>query len=507
MKWKKVLALSFLTLLLSCEKEKVQLETQNIESSENISYSDLPNDFRNQVESFLTEKFESKAEKIIANSIDPIQEDTPAPTLDLTVLNDLTAQRITTDSGQQNYVLFTESVSLDPFQDECNNNDEEGFTQNVAGGNVIAFTSNFSVGTIVDPNSTVTGFSSLANIHRSTSLSSFGSTGGSCNCSGSSGPGGGSSNNSSNNGSFISRIWRWAVDSINDLFRCQCTAGKSLSSTSQSASFDPYDYPLPLQDLTPEIEERLERDLEILLENYPEQFSNKQLSAKVVSLVIPELPTNDCDDPKTWFKDVDGDGYHSAIVIQKESPIPESEWKLSSSGEDCDDDDPTKTLICDNKRPYIPQENDKFLKDDLPTTLDDAQFLNTCVSTGMEYVADVLGGRLKRKKVEKKYEEQFGIHLVLFGVDYEHMNVLASNYFNTDGFMTTKEAIDAGNIMMTNLNAGTDENGNIVYHNVVIVGYHENGDYIYMDPVYGSFWEASPSFFPKNYVINIKSLK
>jgi hypothetical protein len=51
------------------------------------------------------------------------------------------------------------------------------------------------------------------------------------------------------------------------------------------------------------------------------------------------------------------------------------------------------------------------------------------------------------------------------------------------------------------------DQGNNIHHSVVIVGYHPNGDYIYMDTISGDLREAPPGTFGQNYAITIKNYK
>lgn len=152
-------------------------------------------------------------------------------------------------------------------------------------------------------------------------------------------------------------------------------------------------------------------------------------------------------------------------------------------------------------KPYVAQINDKFAKQSIPLTMP-KQVLNTCVSSIMEYLAKIYGKNIDSGVFEKYYLEKFNVFLVIDGVDYKKMTAFAQNFFETSAYVGVKQGIDAGNFLMTNLNVG-----NNIYHNVVIVGYHPNGDYIYMDPMYGNLREAPPSDFPQNYVVTIKNYK
>lgn len=151
--------------------------------------------------------------------------------------------------------------------------------------------------------------------------------------------------------------------------------------------------------------------------------------------------------------------------------------------------------------PYVAQTNDKLAKTNIPTTMP-PQSLSTCVSSVFEYMTDVCGDNIPRKEFEQYYFDTYTINLIFVGVNYSHMNNFASHFFDTSNYVGVTQAIDAGNFVMTNIDGGNGD-----YHNVLIIGYHPNGDYIYMEPMVGSFREGPPSNFPKNYAITIENCK
>ncbi len=70
-------------------------------------------------------------------------------------------------------------------------------------------------------------------------------------------------------------------------------------------------------------------------------------------------------------------------------------------------------------------------------------------------------------------------------------------------FSSFKNAIDSGAVIMTCV-AGTSTD---YVHNVAIIGYQPNGNFIYMDPASGNLKTAPESSFPKNYVIYVTGTK
>lgn len=46
-----------------------------------------------------------------------------------------------------------------------------------------------------------------------------------------------------------------------------------------------------------------------------------------------------------------------------------------------------------------------------------------------------------------------------------------------------------------------------VLHNVLIVGYRKDGNYIFMDPIEGKLKTSSSNWFDYSYIISVKSKK
>lgn len=65
--------------------------------------------------------------------------------------------------------------------------------------------------------------------------------------------------------------------------------------------------------------------------------------------------------------------------------------------------------------------------------------------------------------------------------------------------ITIAEAIDKGCVIMTTVESSMENSA----HNVAVIGYHTNGDLIYMDSEYGCWREAPVSAFGEySYVIS-----
>ena len=76
-------------------------------------------------------------------------------------------------------------------------------------------------------------------------------------------------------------------------------------------------------------------------------------------------------------------------------------------------------------------------------------------------------------------------------------------FFTTNIYSSIITAIDAGVVVMTDIPSSIPNSS----HNVVIVGYQQGGDLIYMDPENGCLQTESESSFSKNYLIYITGVK
>jgi hypothetical protein len=232
-------------------------------------------------------------------------------------------------------------------------------------------------------------------------------------------------------------------------------------------------------------------------------------------------PDNDCECYSGQTL-VDG-----SCVDEEENPCPYGETDDCSEcdtdgsgcgGDECDESSPNYLGDCDcfgigcddisigggNQQtgaPYASQTNDKFAKTNIPTTMP-VQTFSTCVTSVFEYLSKICGDNIPRQDFEQHYYDSYSVNLMFAGVNYGNMNNFANQFFETSNFIGITQAIDAGYFLMTNVDGGNGD-----YHNVTIVGYHSNGDYIYMDPMFGNFREGPPSIFPKNYVVTIKDCK
>ena len=91
---------------------------------------------------------------------------------------------------------------------------------------------------------------------------------------------------------------------------------------------------------------------------------------------------------------------------------------------------------------------------------------------------------------------EFGFDLTVAQLD-SYMN----QYFNVQEPYPLTEAIDDGNVIMTNI--PSDIPGST--HNVVIIGYSPDGELVYMDPQRGYIWTAPSDEFSWTYAYIISA--
>ena len=73
-------------------------------------------------------------------------------------------------------------------------------------------------------------------------------------------------------------------------------------------------------------------------------------------------------------------------------------------------------------------------------------------------------------------------------------------FFDIENCSDINKSIDSGYPVMTSVKIS-----NTLLHNVLIVGYRKNGDYIYMDPTEGKLRTSNSSGFDYSYKISVKN--
>ena len=148
---------------------------------------------------------------------------------------------------------------------------------------------------------------------------------------------------------------------------------------------------------------------------------------------------------------------------------------------------------------------DKLFKSNFTKTMI-TQVTDMCVPSIMGYVRSIkCNGKAEYGDYLLDYLQRYDIDPLLFqGVSPTHVNLFIGVHFNTNRTSTSVTSnIDRGYIVMTNVPSDTPNST----HCVLIVGYKQNGNYVYMDPEKGYLMEAPGSYFLFDYNIPIESCK
>ena len=104
--------------------------------------------------------------------------------------------------------------------------------------------------------------------------------------------------------------------------------------------------------------------------------------------------------------------------------------------------------------------------------------------------------KISYRKMDKniKYRDGVPSNAVPAGVvNFFGPDAIAGSQYGGDPPFDYKGAIDRGNVVMTNIFIEVD--GTKVGHNILIVGYTKEGNYIYIDPNYSDKeFECSPDY-------------
>ena len=228
---------------------------------------------------------------------------------------------------------------------------------------------------------------------------------------------------------------------------------------------------------------------------------------------IPETPTTpdvviepDEGDDEDWWPEEDTEE-EIPLFPDNEDPDSETDYVGDNGGYMPDEDNKKEENKNVNKE-YTPKETDVIADNNLLKMDRKEQKGNTCVPTIMEYILKNNGSKLDRDDIIKFYENQlsenghkYKVHrdgvpanAVPAGVvSFFGSDAIAGSQYGGDPPYDYKSAIDRGNVVMTNVFMEVD--GNKIGHNILIVGYTEEGNYIYIDPNYSDKeFECSPDY-------------
>lgn len=169
-----------------------------------------------------------------------------------------------------------------------------------------------------------------------------------------------------------------------------------------------------------------------------------------------------------------------------------------------DDYYPGDNTPVEDKKPqeYKPDVKDKLVKDKIPMKMV-KQLPNTCVTSIMEYINHLFDGKVKEDKYLTDYAKTFGGLVLRDGVSISDIDSFTKRHFETSPFESFKHSIDNGEVVMTDVGSEISDSR----HNVVVVGYSEDGNLIYMDPEKGTMQEADPNYISGDYKISISGNK
>ena len=150
---------------------------------------------------------------------------------------------------------------------------------------------------------------------------------------------------------------------------------------------------------------------------------------------------------------------------------------------------------------YQSSSTDKLFRTSLSQTME-TQMGGTCVLASMGYVNSLFGGNTNYGEYIWAYAQLYHNndfeHVLYNGVYSQNIPSFVSRYFNTTSFTSYQQAIDNGHLVLTDIPTGQSYS-----HCVTIVGYHSNGDLIYMDPELGVLRECPASYPLGNIKITI----
>lgn len=152
---------------------------------------------------------------------------------------------------------------------------------------------------------------------------------------------------------------------------------------------------------------------------------------------------------------------------------------------------------------YVKKDGDKLVKKHLPQTMT-TQLPNLCVPAIMEYIDNkIFNGTTNQGVYFLYYLNTYNKYIAIDGVDLLNIDEFVKHFFKTTQSISFPNAIDQGYVIMTNIKSNIKNSS----HNVVIVGYKNNGEYIYMDPEKGCLYSAYEDYFLKTYTFIITGKK
>lgn len=186
-------------------------------------------------------------------------------------------------------------------------------------------------------------------------------------------------------------------------------------------------------------------------------------------------------------------------------PDPDDDTSYESEPFTPSPDESEKPSEPEKKEPqeYVSKEGDKLAN---PNVVDPGttQLLSMCTMESFAYIHQLQGSSADLNSVTLRCAQMFGVSVIEDGLTLEQFQQYVNTYFNTGEFSSYQDSVNSSEFTLTTIQGdyGADSS-----HSVVIVGYHSDGDVIYMDPMEPKLQEADPSYFGDHYNISVNSSK
>lgn len=249
---------------------------------------------------------------------------------------------------------------------------------------------------------------------------------------------------------------------------------------------------------------------------------------------------NDDDDDDIVYGEIDESNYDmnggelDEVVVTPDEDYDwglDDDWWRTDYGDDDDygnddewsddySDDPDLTILITGtedgktKEKYELKQTDKLVKalNKMPKTGFKQGTTNSCLFAGLTFTSIVFGGEIPEGKFMMGYIEhspnfKTALEGITSGLYYEKtiestiVSIAEENGFSvTQGISDIKDAINDGQIVLTNINDGEKNT-----HDIVIVGYNENGYFGYdTDRDAGFYRQISSEEIKGTYTVGLK---
>lgn len=164
---------------------------------------------------------------------------------------------------------------------------------------------------------------------------------------------------------------------------------------------------------------------------------------------------------------------------------------------------PTYPSTPEGPRAYTKSEKDK-LAINKPNLKMETQLPNCCVISILEVIGNELcGGGPRQGDLILDYYKTYRRWIPKDGVRIDHLNSLIEKYFKINPYQDVFKSIDSKNVVVMTIPSKIKNSR----HFVLVIGYTQDGRYIYLDPEIGSLRDAPQAYFYKDLAFSISSCK